>query len=85
MGTPVVGVRLKGATSSFDRVTVGLGSAQAGCGGVTGLSSRWGTGMGLAKGDRGLGGVQTGCEGMCGVQSGLAGVDTALRLMGLRP
>ena len=48
---------VQGAMSPFDRVTSGLGSAQAGCGGMTGLSSRWGVGMGLTKGDGGLGGV----------------------------
>ena len=50
-------VGAQGAVSPFDGVTVGLGSTQAGCGGVTGLSSRWGVGMGLAKGDGGLGGA----------------------------
>jgi hypothetical protein len=33
---------------------VGLGSARMGCGGVTGLSSMRGAGMGLAEGDGGL-------------------------------
>jgi hypothetical protein len=47
-------VGVQGAVSPFDGVTLGLGGARAGCGGVTGLSSRRGAGMGLAKGDGGL-------------------------------
>ena len=47
----------QGAVSPFDGVTVGLGGARTGCGGVTGLSSRRGAGIGLAKGDGGLGGA----------------------------
>ena len=54
---PVMGVHAQGAIgamSPFDKVTVGLSAVQMGCGGVTGLASRWGAGMGLAEGDRGL-------------------------------
>ena len=57
LDAPVAEVCAQGATSPFDRVTVGLGSAQMGCEGVTGLASGWGAGMGLANGDGGLGGA----------------------------
>jgi hypothetical protein len=39
LGAPVVGVRARGATSSFDGVTVGLGDAQTSCEGVVGRKS----------------------------------------------
>jgi hypothetical protein len=54
LDVPIVGVHAQGATSSFGGVTVGLGGAQTGCEGLVGLSGRWGAGLGLAKGNRGL-------------------------------
>jgi hypothetical protein len=57
VGAPIAGVRARGAigaTSPFDEVTVGLGGARTGCGGVTGLSGGRGVGMGFAEGDGGL-------------------------------
>jgi hypothetical protein len=50
----VAGLCARDATSLFDEVTVGSGGSRTGCGGVTGLASRRGAGMGLAKGDGGL-------------------------------
>ena len=57
LGALVTGVCARGAigaTSPFDEVTVGLGTVQTGCGGVTVLSSMQVAGMGLAMGDGGL-------------------------------
>jgi hypothetical protein len=53
----VAGLCSRDATSLFDEATVGSGGTQTGCGGVTGLASRRGAGIGLTKGDGGLGGA----------------------------
>ena len=54
-GALVAGVHTRGAMSLFDGVTVGLSGARTCCGGMAGMASRRGVGMGLTKGDGGLG------------------------------
>jgi hypothetical protein len=54
VGASVAGVRARGATSPFGRVTLGLGGVQMGCECAVGLSGGRGAGLGLTKGDGGL-------------------------------